>query len=267
VSWLRLAGVAMILVVACRKAGGPSIRIRGGIPYPDFKKVVVIGTTNDGGTFTAECSGIAIAKDRVLTAGHCVGCDRIDLVVTDAASANGNPLPIKVTKVTKVIRHYGYREISPPESTGKTFAHDLAILELASATLTPSSLGDAVSVTSSRRSRRVGYGWSHGTRGKRLYGDGWSEPVSPVDPSIIKFAFDDGIEVCSIDSGGGVFLLDAANKPQQLVGVTSTMIDWTRHPDRDKCSAQVLDVAVVDEKEWIEQSLGGKCTCAGCSGF
>lgn len=247
-------------------------RIWEGKPFPEYHFVVAIGTKSANGAFTATCSGIALTKDRVLTAGHCVNaCGAVELWITDSSDTDVIPKN-QPWKVEQAIRHYWYGPATGDPLPGKKLRNDLAILEIPGAEFVAWPIERSELVSAKVSARKLGYGWSHEGntlfRGERLGGNGKIGATN--DSTMDRFSFLGNVRTCQFDSGGGTFTLDATGEPTSLVGITSSMISPTPQPTGDAgvgppCSSSALDVAVSAYRDWIDQALKGECSCERCS--
>ena len=199
------------------------------------------------------CTGVLIAPDLVLTAGHCAkGITEVTLNSTDFADHGET---IAVTKIIKYPHPYK--------------SYDIGVLELEhESTVTPRMiaqdciLDDYLSVGSV--ASIVGYGATD------FWGDEFDSVLmeartSVTDPDCEKLsdgcvpgvspggelaAGGNGIDSCFGDSGGPLYL----NTPEgdYLVGITSRSFDWVNIPCKHG-GIYVRPDAVID---WIESETG-----------
>lgn len=91
--------------------------------------------TGDGRAFVSECSGVLVAPDLVLTAGHCLDIAETPAHVAVFAYRDGRPVP-EALKVAAFARHpghvLGWREKpGDPEKRQTEIAADMAMIRLA----------------------------------------------------------------------------------------------------------------------------------------
>jgi secreted trypsin-like serine protease len=230
-----------------------------GADAPGTDYVVAIGYKAGNG-LTVMCSGVALARDRILTAGHCFKtCDERDWWVSSQFNVADSAKPMR--PVTKIIRHHGYEE---HESSGpyKKFENDLAVLEVKGGKFASWPLHLRSSISSRAAVKKIGYGWTKdkddSNRGKRTSGTGAVDAIGELD---LSFVFDEPFSICNFDSGGPTFTLKENGEPSSLVGITSTMLHPQEYAPDALCSSDGLDVAVDAYGQWIEQAMEGRCTC------
>lgn len=221
-----------------------------------------IGPIRDGRVRVRECSGVLIARDLILTAGHCLeevsGPERIGVFFYKGAS----PIPTVAT-VRAISRHPQYRRgwenaDGEAETRQREIAADLALLRLsapAPAGYQPVSLSIDPSAATGVGGRLVAAGLS-GTGPKARSGYLRTAKVSTIrftsGSPRIAFANASGGRACVGDSGGPVAVFDG--KTPRLWGVISAVLR-----PANGCGGRIV-VAPLDVKALASMiaGVGGK---------
>ena len=198
--------VLNLLALALCSAGGASII--GGEPAPDDLAVVAI--VGDGGS-VPYCSGVLVAPDRVLTAGHCLYPPGDALVL---------PTHVVVVRDRTRIEEVAVAwAATPPSFDRTTLEADVAVLGLAApvtATAPVALATDDLGGAAARAARWIGFGFDQpgpqGTLGAR---NSVTAAIGAVEASVVI-----GPPVtCNGDSGGAVLVDDGAG--ERLIAVVS----------------------------------------------
>jgi secreted trypsin-like serine protease len=252
---LRLIAEMRYVLAAlfCVSAALPAAAMVGNAPPPApaiARHVVLI--SGSAGTF---CTGVAIARDIVLTAGHCV--DSRDSYKLIQFSANGTPAFLDVASAT---RH--------PQFDIKAFLNhrataDVAVMKLAQplpATYAPAPLAaPAKPVAVGDRLTIAGYGLSQRGNGKTggtlraatltVTGQPGSLQIRLVDPTTNNTA--PGLGACTGDSGSPAF---------DSTGAVLGVVSWSTAPNNeDGCGGLTGITPLARYKAWvveITQKLG-----------
>lgn len=246
---MRSLTAALLFVLAATPARTPAFAMVGNAPPPSpqmARHVVLI--TGSAGTF---CTGVAIARDVVLTAGHCV--DARDTYKLIQFAADGTP---KFLDVASATRH--------PQFDIKAFRNhrataDVAVMKLAQplpafyapATLAPAdrryAVGDQLIVAGYGTSVR-GDGRTGGTlRAATLTvtGQPGTLQIRLVDPKTNNAT--PGLGACTGDSGSPAFDSSGA-----VVGVVS----WSTAPNNeDGCGGLTGITPLSRYRAWVVDTM------------
>lgn len=238
-----------VFLANARRLIGAGTRIVGGIPTREYSDCVAVG-----GVSGWCCSGTLVARNVVVTAGHCVAgdcCSRV-LIGEDVADTT----TARVIAVRHARSHPDYR---PPNPT-----HDLSVLILdEDAGVVPRGIAREPMLASATSVRLAGYGRTdvEGTTGygRRRMVD---VPLASTDP---KYGADPESEfvagapfldrdACSGDSGGPAYV--EAEDGWYLAGATSRA---TRSTFR-RCGDGGIYTWVRAYARWIRDVPGGQWT-------
>jgi Trypsin len=242
--------IAIILVCTCTLASSLSAMVGGAPPAGEEAGRAVIMLTGSRGTF---CSGVAIARDLVLTAAHCVlpGAD-YKLVEFDTARR-----PV-LKELTTIVRHPGF-DVSAVLRHRVTA--DVALVKLgAPLTVVPARLApEGVSVSAGDPFIVAGYGVA-------IRGDGKSGGmvraatlVATGQPGTLQIRLADaaskgeraGLGACTGDSGAPVY--------RQIGGALAVIgvVSWSTGPAlSDGCGGLTGVTPLMRYRAWIvEQAL------------
>src|SRR6266849_3290838 len=246
---LAVRGSCLILVMSFLTSG-PAVAMVGGAPAADaaIARHVVLLVGSRGNS----CSGVAIARDLVLTAAHCVpaGAD-YKLVIFDAAHQP------QLNDITTVTRH-------PQFDLKMLLAHrataDLALLKLAAA-LPPAFV--AAPLARPDRVVAVGDEFIVAGYGVTVRGDGRSgctaraaTLVATGQPGTLQVRLFDpatkgeraGLGACTADSGAPAFETDQRHA---VIGVVS----WTTGPQLSEgCGGLTGVTPLARYRTWIVET-------------
>jgi endonuclease G len=211
----------------------------------------------------AACSGTLIAPDVVLTAGHCIGVNPVEVIVdtTDYESTGGEHIAVKSAKAYPNWQtEYDVGVIvlaSPAHSKPRAIAAECAI---------DKQLVDDAKV------RLVGFGLTdEGGSGdnSRLHqalldvtDAQCADPEAcnaKISPGGEFMAGGDGTDSCFGDSGGPVYL--GTGSSASLVGVVSRGYG----PDGEPCGGGGVYIRADKVVSWIEKTTGRTLTRSSCS--
>ena len=198
-----------------------------------------------GPNFSAFCSGVVIAADVVLTAGHCVEGGQLRVLVKDAAGQN------QLLEIASSATHPEYLAVS---SKVRARSIDLALLR--TKTVLPAQY-DPVSMASARnyavgaRFTIAGYGLA-AENDMRTGGKLRAGAIVAAAPlsSIVLHAGDPdrkGLGGCTGDSGGPVFDADG----NTLAAITV----WSTGSGQRQCGDKTDAVWVAPQRGWIDSIL------------
>lgn len=238
------AAVALIVLVACPLPASAIVGGAGAAP-PEIARAIVLIVGSRGNS----CSGVALARDLVLTAAHCV-LPGADYKIVEFDSARQPQL----RDVKSVTAH--------PKFDIKTMlAHrataDVALLKLAAplASVTPVALGgpgftvapgDPFTVAGTGVATR-GDGKSGGTvRAANLVATGRPGTLQIRLHDAATMGEKAGLGACTGDSGGPVFRME--NGAPAVVGVVS----WSTGPgNADGCGGLTGVTPLTLYREWV----------------
>jgi secreted trypsin-like serine protease len=221
-------------------------RIVGGVETGDFPDCVAIGSA---GSWC--CSGTLVARNVVVTAGHCWagGCAARVLVGQDVEREGDGQL----IEVASAQAHPDYDPPAP--------LHDIAVLILArDVDVSPRAIGGAAQIAAAASARLAGFGntdiWSSAGYGRRRMVD---VPMASSDP---RFGADPDTEFvagapfldrdsCNGDSGGPAYV-DAGGS-WYLAGATSRATASAVRP----CGDGGIYTRVHAYADWIRSVPGG----------
>jgi hypothetical protein len=233
---------ALVRVSACAFAllgAGPAWAVLGGRPMPEAAGSAVMVLSSNGGV----CTGIVVAADAVLTAGHCVGPRAEHRVhFKDEAGA-----PV-LAEITARALHPGY---DSGAVAGRRRSIDLALVRLTAplpARFVPATLSTAMP-RAGERLTLAGYGVaapgdarSTGTyRGVDL---GVIEPHGPSRILVWLGAGPGGASACHGDSGGPI------SAGSSVVAVSA----WVAGK---ACGGLSQGVLLGPQRDWIDRTLAG----------
>ncbi|BAU90066.1 peptidase S1/S6 chymotrypsin [Methylorubrum populi] len=234
---LRAAALALLLAAtpAAAIVGG-----REGAEVPGAASVVMVLTSGGG-----VCSGIVVAPDAVLTAGHCV------------AGVGENRVHFRDETGRPVLIETAARSLHPAYDgdavRGRTRSIDLALLrtrELLPARFAPAALSAAMP-RAGESLTLAGYGAVRGGDRRSIgrYRGAALTVVEPYGPSrILVWMQAKGAGGCQGDSGGPI--LDGA----AVVAVAA----WVK----DACGGLTQGILLGPQRDWIDRTLAGWRTSA-----
>ena len=233
-----LGGVRGALAALAFLLAGPAEAIVGGregADVPGARSAVMVLTSGGG-----VCTGIVVAPDAVLTAGHCVaGVSENRVHYRDDA---GRPV---LAEVTARVLHPGY---DGDAIRGRTRSIDLALLRTRvglPARFEPAPLSPALPRAGAALTL-AGYGAARGNDRRSIgrYRGAALAVVEPYGPSrILLWLQARGVGGCNGDSGGPV--LDGA----AVVAVAA----WVK----DACGGLTQGVLLGPQRDWIDRTLSG----------
>lgn len=212
--------------------------------------VRVLGTAPALPTPGSWCSGTLVARDRVLTAAHCVGGASMAgvWVLSPAIDLNYHHL------IADVLTHPSYRD-------GATQSYDLAVLKLRDV---PPRMPEPIELDAEppivgQHVWLAGFGrgsiWTP-SRHKRLFGDNYIDAVD--EASVIRVGNnDDSVGTLPEDGDSGGPLLVPRNGRYVLVGAVSGY--------RDAASNVVYYANVFAHRNWILGEMCPKCGNGQCA--
>ncbi len=238
-----LGGVRCALAAFACLAVGPAEAIVGGREGADLPgaRSTVMVLTSGGGV----CTGIVVAPDAVLTAGHCVaGVAENRVHYRDEA---GRPV---LAEVAARVSHPGY---DGDAIRGRTRSIDLALLRTRAglpARFEPATLSAALPRAGASL-MLAGYGAARGND-RRSIGRYRGAALAVVEPygqsRILVWLQARGAGGCNGDSGGPV--LDG----EAVVAVAA----WVK----DACGGLTQAVLLGPQRDWIDRTLAGWGTAA-----
>ncbi|MGI6245166.1 MAG: S1 family peptidase [Pseudochelatococcus sp.] len=243
----RLAPVAAA-AAACLAAASPAAAIvRGAADDGPLKARTVMVLASGGGV----CSGIVLARDAVLTAGHCVAGGRdIRVHFRDAAGA-----PV-LLETAEIATHNGYNARA---IEARQRSIDLALVRLATplpARFAPATLADARLPRAGTPVTALGWGASaeHDPATMGTFRAAALVTVEPYGPGkILLWAADPaglgkraGAGVCQGDSGGPIVRADGA-----VIAVST----WAKGAGGSACGLYTQGVLVAPQRGFIDGTL------------
>ncbi|CAO4150743.1 hypothetical protein LPLAFNJD_LOCUS3274 [Methylorubrum aminovorans] len=234
---LRVASLAVLLAAtpAAAIVGG-----REGAEVPGAASAVMVLTAGGG-----VCSGIVVAPDAVLTAGHCV------------AGASENRVHYRDETGRPVLAEVAARSIHPSYDgdaiRGRTRSIDVALLrtrEPLPARFVPADLS-AVMPRAGQSLTLAGYGATRGGDRRSIgrYRGATLTVIEPYGPSrILVWMQSKGAGGCQGDSGGPI--LEGA--------AVMAVAAWVK----DACGGLTQGILLGPQRAWIDQTLAGWGTSA-----
>lgn len=225
------------LVLACAVASpaGAIVGGREGADLPGARSAVMVLTSGGG-----VCTGIVVAPDAVLTAGHCVaGVSENRVHYRDEA---GRPV---LAEVAARVAHPGY---DGDAIRGRTRSIDLALLR--TRTTLPARFEPAVLSAAMPRAGAAltlaGYGAARANDRRSIgrYRGAALAVVEPYGPSrILLWLQARGAGGCNGDSGG----------PVLEGGAVVAVAAWVK----DACGGLTQGVLLGPQRDWIDRTLSG----------
>ena len=203
--------------------------------------VMVLKRSAHGAAF---CTGVVVARDAVLTAGHCATRPQ-DLRILPGAGGDA------LLEVSQVAVHPGYRPNAPKT---RERSIDLALLRMAAplpSALRPTQIDFAPRIDVGLPFRIAGFGLGRegDERSAGKLREGTLVARAPLS-SILLWATDPqkrGFGACTGDSGGPIFSDDG----QRLVAITV----WSTGEGRKACGAVTQGALLAPQRGWIESVL------------
>ena len=209
---------------------------------------------------TFSCTGVILAEDIILTAGHCLGGGGWAKLTVHFGPQGKNPVAS-----IPVVGQKRRRDIPPPNGLGRD---DVAVLKLASripagfvpATLLPNSnlLKDQAEIILAGYGRTTPYEPKFGNGGigtlrkvrQRILDTRYAEREVLVDIT--------GKGSCTGDSGGPAFL--ETDSKLFVWGIASHLTENDRLPDQGRerryaCIKDLVYTNVIEQLPWIEQAI------------
>lgn len=206
----------------------------------------VVMVLKQGGGGAGFCTGVALSRTAILTAGHCVHGAR-QLAVN--VGSYGKPQLVAVAGVSV------HPEFAPDAARKRVRSIDLAIMRLATplpASITPARLDAHGGVNAGQRYTIAGFGLAR-EGDERSAGQlrvGVLEARAPIS-KILLWARDPhgkGFGACTGDSGGPIFAAD---------GSVAAITTWSTGEGKKRCGAITQGALVAPQRGWIERVLGG----------
>jgi secreted trypsin-like serine protease len=223
--------------------------------YPDAVAVLA----ND-----AACSGTLIAPDVVLTAGHCIGVNPVEVIVdtTDYASSGGEHIAVKSAKAYPSWQtEYDVGVImlaqpahAKPRAIAAECAIDKDLVDNAKVRLVGFGLTDE---GGSGDNSRLHQAMLDVTDAQCTDPEACNTKISPGGEFM---AGGDGTDSCFGDSGGPVYL--GSGSTAALVGVVSRGFG----PNGEPCGGGGVYIRADQVVTWIEKTTGRTLTRSSCSG-
>ena len=238
-AWIATAALALWSVSANALVGDSQVAA------PDAAPGAVMVLKQDGAG-SGFCTGVALSRTAVLTAGHCVHGAR-ELAVN--VGGYGKPNLIAVSRVSV------HPEFVPDAARRRVRSIDLAIVQLAAplpAVVTLARLAAHGGVKAGERFTIAGFGLARegdGRSGGRLR-VGVLEAREPIS-KILLWARDPnakGFGACTGDSGGPIFAAD---------GSVAAITTWSTGAGKRRCGAITQGALVAPQRGWIERVLAG----------
>lgn len=221
-----------------------SSRIYGGVEVRDDKWSNVIGFANlkeDGSPKSTFCTGTLISPSQILTAAHCFRrssfyYQKKTVVTRDSLSATS----VRTRKIKAIHKHPFYK--------GKDSRYDFAIVDLA----TPFDISKKdLAITSKLKSFEVNDKVDIVGFGKRENGESGIKFEAKTrvreNQSVEFIAGGDGVDTCSGDSGGPVFIKNSKDQ-SELIGITSRTPDDAKVFCGDKTYYGKVSIAM----DWVK---------------
>lgn len=238
---MRFTFTAAFAVIASA-ATGPAAAMVAGADAPGLARHTVMVLGSKGGF----CTGVVVARNAVLTAGHCAtGSGDYRVHWKDAA---GQPVLVKPAAIAP------HPQFDRAGATARRRTVDLALIRLAEplpASFTPLPLGSAMPTTGQAWTV-AGYGLA--TEGDPRTGGTLRQAslgvVEPYGPSkiLVWLRGTPGSGACTGDSGGPI--LDP-------IGTLGAITAWAEGTGKARCGALTQGVLVAPQRGWIEGVLAG----------
>lgn len=193
------------------------------------------------------CTGVVVARDVVLTAGHCADGAQ-ELAINAAAPGR----PPRLIGVRDVAMHPEFRKDA---ARRRVRSVDMALLRLREplpASFAPARLDSVGGVRVGERYRIVGFGLTREgderSAGKLRAGE--LEARAPLSKILLwaKSAGAKGFGACTGDSGGPIF-----GGGGELVAITS----WSTGPGKKTCGNVTQAALIAPQRDWIARVLAG----------
>lgn len=206
----------------------------------------VVMVLKQGGGGAGFCTGVALSRTAILTAGHCAhGARQLAINV----GAFGKPQLIAVSGVNV------HPEFVPDAARKRVRSIDLAILKLAEplpGSVLVARLDAQSTVKPGQRYTIAGFGLTREGDEKSAgqLRTGILEAREPVS-KILLWAKDPaakGLGACTGDSGGPIFSTD---------GSVAAITTWSTGEGKRSCGALTQGALVAPQRGWIERVLGG----------
>ncbi len=279
--------IYLVLAVTFRYSyaapGDADILVKNGTPAlpENYPEVVVIEIQKQDGT-QSFCTGVLIASDAVLSAGHCVQDGYKPIRVTAALNIN-QALPINNTNYARQpktgtatvqsTRAFSFNAMDPNSiAQGKKLTgRDLLIIKLSAKfqyPATPIAIANLNGINSAKKIRFVGFGMDGlGSQGRKLYADvdiisarcragaKGDEADCNADSELYAKTPDEKFDACPGDSGGPAYVRNRGGD-YRLVGITSRAPSYSQ-----QCGGGTF-VTLLDGKrlDWIKTQVEVKLT-------
>ncbi|MFN3888983.1 MAG: S1 family peptidase [Beijerinckiaceae bacterium] len=235
------------ILCAMLLAGGSAHALVGASePAPREAAASAVMVLKQGGGGAGFCTGVAISRTAVLTAGHCAQGAR-NLAVN--VGAFGKPQLVAVSSASV------HPEYVPDAARKRVRSIDLAILRLAEplpASVTIARLDTGGAVRPGQRFTIAGFGLTR-EGDERSAGQlrmGTLEAREPIS-RILLWAHDPGRKgfgACTGDSGGPIFATDG-----RLAAITV----WSTGEGKKTCGALTQGALVAPQRSWIDRVIAG----------
>lgn len=232
---LRAATLALLLIAAPAPPAGAIVGGREGPEVPGAASTVMVLTSGGG-----VCSGVVVAPDAVLTAGHCV------------AGVGENRVHYRDAADRPVLAEVAARSLHPAYDgdaiRGRTRSIDLALLrtrEPLPGRFVPATLSAAMP-RAGQSVTLAGYGAIRGNDRRSIgrYRGAALTVIEPYGPSrILVWMQAAGAGGCQGDSGGPIFE-DAA---------VMALAAWVK----DACGGLTQGILLGPQRGWIDRTLAG----------
>ena len=237
--------LALCMAVAFAPWGAPAQALVGASePAAGAAAASAVMVLKQGGVGAGFCTGVAVSRMAVLTAGHCAHGAR-ELAIN--VGGYGKPQLIAVTSSSL------HPEFVPDAARRRVRSVDLAILRLAEplpASIAPARLDTAGAVRPGERYTIAGFGLARegDARSGGQLRAGVLEAREPVS-KILLWAHDPnrkGFGACTGDSGGPIFAAD---------GTVAAITSWSTGEGKRNCGAITQGALVAPQRGWIERVL------------
>ena len=242
----RLAALASATgLSACLFCGAANALVGASTePEPQEIAQTILVTTikGRGGSF---CTGVVLARDIVLTAGHCAyGASAI---AVNAARAGAQP------QLVEVATHAMHPEFRHNATARRERSIDLALLRLSDSLPTffaPARLAERDATDVGERFRIVGFGLTRegveSSAGRLRAGE--LQTRAPLSRILLwaRDPLDKGFGACTGDSGGPILSADGA-----VFAITS----WSTGAGKQSCGALTQAALVAPQRQWITKTI------------